>query len=229
MDTDTRLLWGRFIDQQPIRSFKSGQMLLFQGESPQSGYVIKKGIVKSYDINAQGDEQLAYLLTSADVFPYPWLLNQTPTSHFYYESLTDTELRVLNKQAYQFFLRKTEGMIIFELEKYARSEVKQAKRLTSLLNSKAVDKLINVISYLAINYGTVIGHNIVQIGISLTHQEIANLTGLRRETVAVGLNKLKRKGVIHYGRDREFYEVDLSQLNRLINASTSSLKPVERR
>jgi hypothetical protein len=52
--------------------------------------------------------------------------------------------------------------------------------------------------------------------LDLTHQDFANLTGLTRETAATELIKLKKLGVISYGKSTP-YTVDLNKLMRTLN------------
>ncbi len=89
-------------------------------------------------------------------------------------------------------------------------------RLNALQHSRASDKLIYTLHYLALTHGKSAGKSRVEITLALTHQDFANLTGLTRETAATELNKLKKQGVINYGKDTP-YQLDLSRLMQLVN------------
>ena len=53
----------------------------------------------------------------------------------------------------------------------------------------------------------------MRIVLRLSHQDIAEMVGITRETAAVELHKLKRKGYIAY--QRFTYYVDIAKLQKL--------------
>ena len=91
-------------------------------------------------------------------------------------------------------------------------------RLNALEHSRASDKLVYTLHYLSLSHGRPLGGNgnKVELTLDLTHQDLANLTGLTRETAATELNKLKKQGVIEYGKHVP-YRLDLTRLTRLLN------------
>jgi CRP-like cAMP-binding protein len=89
-------------------------------------------------------------------------------------------------------------------------------RLNALQHSRASDKLLYTLHYLTLTHGRKIEPRLVEISLSLTHQDFANLTGLTRETTATELNRLKTKGVISYGK-HTLYQVNLDKLHGTIN------------
>ena len=91
-------------------------------------------------------------------------------------------------------------------------------RLNALQHSRAGDKLIYTLHYLALSHGERQPNapKVIQISLQLTHQDFANLTGLTRETAATELNKLKRLGIIDYGKHTP-YKIDLDKLSALLN------------
>jgi CRP/FNR family cyclic AMP-dependent transcriptional regulator len=216
MDKSPSEKWDTFLQSHQAMAYKDDQVLLFQGESPQFVYVIKQGIVKVYDISDKGYEQLIDFHTRGETFPMPWIMGSAPTSLYYYQTVTACEIYRLSKEEYVNFLKSDEAILFSELEQYARKEIDQTARLAAVLHSKASDKLINTLQYLIQTHGIFLGHNLVKINLILTHQDFANLTGLRRETAAVELNKLKDKGIIHY-RPHALYHVDLRLLNNVLN------------
>jgi CRP-like cAMP-binding protein len=92
MDGRITQLWATFLKNFRVLTFKKGEIVLFQGEVPKYAYVIKKGIIKTYNLSTKGDEQLMYLSTANDIFPLAWLLKQVPSALFYYEAFTECEI-----------------------------------------------------------------------------------------------------------------------------------------
>jgi CRP-like cAMP-binding protein len=89
-------------------------------------------------------------------------------------------------------------------------------RLNALQHSRASDKLLYTLHYLALSHGHKVAPQVIEIELNLTHQDFANLTGLTRETAATELNKLKRSGVISYDKNKP-YRLDVGKLMRVLN------------
>src|ERR1700722_19588733 len=86
---------ARFLDKHPLRKFRKGQTLLFQGEVPTSAYLIKKGVVKVYNITSSGDEQIIALNTEGDLLPESWVVGDAPVAYYFYEAFVDTEVYII--------------------------------------------------------------------------------------------------------------------------------------
>ena len=206
----------------PTRKYNKGQLLLFQGEVPRFGFILKRGVIKEYDINKQGNEQITWLINKLEVFPFPWLMNSIPTVSYYYETVTDCEVYVLRKEEYYQLLTTNKEFLYRELKRQALKENEQTRRLAAVLNFKAENKLVNTFHYLIECYGEVVSSKIVKLDISLTHQDLADLTGLTRETVSKEIGSLKKKGVISQLGDRTKYAFNLKNLNDLLSTPLSS-------
>jgi CRP/FNR family transcriptional regulator len=208
---------GTFLDNYPLRKISKGEIIIFQGEEPRSSYVVKSGVVKVYNLSVNGDEKPVGFETAYDVFPEPWTFHKAPSAVYYYEAFTDTELYIVPRDEYVAFLKSNQEALIATLERYVTDELGSTMRLNALQHSRASDKLIYTLHYLAISHGKATSKpNVIEITLDLTHQDFANFTGLTRETTATELNKLKARKVISYGK-RVPYTLDLTQLNALMN------------
>jgi CRP/FNR family transcriptional regulator len=216
MDTAQASRLQRFFENYPVKAYKKGEIILFQGEAPRVAYAVKQGVVKAYNLNSSGDEKPLGFFGLASVFPGAWIFGRIPSAIYYYEALTDCELYCVTRDEYVDFLKSDPEMLYNELENYIADDVGKTIRLNALQHSRASDKLIYTLHYLALSHGRKLKPNVVEITLSLTHQDFANLTGLTRETTATELNKLKSLGVISYGKQTP-YKVDMSKLQSAIN------------
>lgn len=206
-----------FLDNYPLRKISKGEILIFQGEEPRSSYVVKTGVVKVYNLSVNGDEKPVGFETAYSVFPAPWTFRKAPSALYYYEAFTDTELYLVPRDEYVAFLKGNQAALIATLEQYVTNDLGSTMRLNALQHSRASDKLIYTLHYLAISHGKPTSKpHVIEITLDLTHQDFANFTGLTRETTATELNKLKTRKVISYGK-RIPYTLDLDQLNALMN------------
>ncbi len=208
----------------PTKTYKKGQLLIFQGEVPRFGFVLKKGIIKEYDINKQGNEQITCLLNINEAFPFPWLMGVATTATYYYETVSECELYIIDRERYQELVKDDKTFALYELTRKAHNENYQTRRLAAVLNSRADNKLVNTFQYLIERYGTKPIGGVTKVTISLTHQDLANLTGLTRETVSKEIGKLKKSGVIAGKGDHSHYSINISKLNKLLSTPLSNFK-----
>lgn len=208
--------WQRFLQDFPIIRRGKNQILLFQGEAPRFAHVVKKGVVKTYNVSGQGVEQLASFEGELDVFPFTWVWGKAPSALYYYEALSDCEVYCVPRDKYLEFIKSDPELLATEMQKYAHHEVGHILRLNALLNLKARDKLVHILHYLAQIHGQPTKTGLVSIKLGLTQQDFANLIGITRETAATELNKLKKKGVIYYSPG-VFYEIDMKKITQLLN------------
>jgi CRP-like cAMP-binding protein len=206
-----------FLGKYPTKEFKKGEIIIFQGEVPRSGYVVKTGIVKAYNLSVGGDEKPVAFYSADAVFPGPWTYNKVPNAIYYYEAFTPSvTLTAINKDDFVHYIKSKPDLLYMELERYLMDQLGTSMRLNALQHSRASDKLLYTLHYLALNHGKTVGPQKIEILLDLTHQDFANLTGLTRETAATELNKLKRKGVINYGKQMP-YRLDVARLMNLLN------------
>lgn len=208
---------NEFLSKYTLRTFKKGEIIIFQGEAPRSAYVVKSGVVKAYNLSVNGDEKPVGFYTERDTFPGAWTYDKTPSAVYYYEAFSDeVQLYAVPRADYVAFIQSSPVMMYAELERYVVDHLAKSMRLNALQHSRAGDKLIYTLHYLALSHGVRKSPQLVEITLSLTHQDFANLTGLTRETAATELNKLKHLGIISYGKNTP-YQIRLDKLSTMLN------------
>jgi CRP/FNR family transcriptional regulator len=202
--------------EYPLRSYRKGEIILFQGEAPRVAYVLKKGMVKAYNISSSGDEKPIGFYGVDSLFPASWVLGRAPSAIYYYEAFTDVAVYCVPPEEYVQLLKQNPEVLYTELANYVADETGKSMRLNALQHSRASDKLIYTLHYLALSHSKPLTSDSVELELLLTHQDFANLTGLTRETTATELNKLKKAGIISYGKHTA-YKINLSKLRAALN------------
>jgi CRP/FNR family transcriptional regulator len=102
------------------------------------------------------------------------------------------------------------------MDRYLSIYVAQTLRISALTYSVATEKLLHTLRYLCVRFGNAPKDGKIELNIYLTHQQLAELLGLSRETTTNELIKLKKRGVINY--DRKRITVFVSQLSEAIGS-----------
>lgn len=196
--------------QYPVKSFDKNEIILYQGIRPDHVMVIKSGLVKGYDISSQGNEQLVWFGREHDYFPVPWAHSVTNGTLFFYEAFIDTQVYCIPQNVFISNLEKDMDTMREAIREMAGFYTDSLTRLNAVEKPKATEKILYTLSYLAQKFGkTQFGsRDHAEITLPLTHQDIANLLGLTRETIAVELKRLKDSGYIYYDKWRFTIFVD---------------------
>jgi len=199
-----------------VQRFSRHEIIVFQGEAPRSVYVVKSGIVKAYNLSTAGDEKPVAFYETDSMFPAYWVFGKTGSATYYYEAFTpEVVVYTIDRAEFVKFIKTRPELLYQEYERLLSEQLGNTIRLNALQHSKARDKLIYTLHYLALSHGAASGQ-IVTLKLDLTHQDLANLTGLTRETAATELNKLKKQGIIDYGKNKP-YHLSLELLGKLLN------------
>lgn len=209
MDKFTSLL-----KQYPVKKFAAGEMILYQGEVPPAAYVVKSGLVKTYNISSKGDEKPISFSAAHELLSSAWVFDKTSSSLFFYEAHTDSELYYVPREELKRLLNDNPGVLAFLLDRYVTLNAAKSLQIHALEYSKAADKILHMLFYLTMVHGKEVPDGTTVIDVPLTQQDLANLLGLTRETTGIELLKLKRSGMLSLSRKR--YRLNKSKLVQLL-------------
>jgi CRP-like cAMP-binding protein len=143
-----------FLDRHPTKNYKKGEIIIFQGEAPRSAFVVKKGTVKAYNLSVNGDEKPVAFYSSDTAFPAAWIYGKVPSAIYYYEAFTpDVEVHVIDRDEFVDYIKKRPELLYQELERLLDDQLGGSIRLNALQHSRASDKLVYTLHYLALSHG----------------------------------------------------------------------------
>jgi CRP/FNR family cyclic AMP-dependent transcriptional regulator len=185
-----------FCEKYPLRHFKKDRPLFYQGEVPQTAFYIKSGVIKVYNITTGGEEKIVSYESDGSLVPSGWLFSKSPAALFYYDAFTDSQMYSIPKRDMISFINTNQDATTSLLDHYASMYTAAIMHLHALEQSRARDKLLHIFQYLALRFGKAVDKNTFRVELRLTHQDIANLIGITRETVTAEISKLSKSGVI---------------------------------
>lgn len=206
--------WDDFLNRHNTCSYKKGDLILSQGETPKTLHIIKEGVVRTYDIDANGEEHTISFDNIREVFPIGWAFEKIEETQYFYKAFTDCQVYLVPRLDFRRFLRLNPKMGYELYADMASRFVNLQKRINSLEQSKAPDKVIHTIDYLCERFGSKTGKNTMEVKLSLTQQELSDFIGLTRETTSMELKKLENEGVLKYKNKK--YSVNLEKLKDLL-------------
>lgn len=179
-------------------TYKREQFIYMPDDSATHIYMVVGGRVKIGHYSEEGQEVLSAILTTGEIFGELAMAGEEKRRDFAQAivetticPLTIGELKLLmyeNKEL-SFKILKLIGLRIMKLE----------RKLELLVFKDARTRIIEFLKDAAAWKGKKIGFETL-IQTSLTHREMASLTGTSRQTVTTILNELKEKNLINFNR-----------------------------
>lgn len=188
----------------PIKKYPKNQIIFYQGDELRQICYIKSGYVKAYTILDTGDTRTIFLLGPGDVFPIAFSLTldwENYNIRYFYQTLKETHVQVLDQALFKEMIDNDIHKKNAYLSYMSASNAAIMQQLEIMKNKGAINKVALLLPYLIDVAGENITGNKYRLAIKLSHQEIADLSGLTRETTTHHLKKLENNGVIIQKRD----------------------------
>jgi CRP/FNR family transcriptional regulator len=205
----------RFVRSQPQRLFKKGEILVYQGDEPEALYGIISGFVKAHDVSKDGIEQFIWLAKHRDVIPLEWLFALTKKSPFFYTAFTDVTAYMIDKQQFLDVIKDKSDALLVIAEAISTKYSHIAQHLNAAQKPRAREKLMHLLNFIAMRFTQADPDGMERVEVPFTHQDIASLLGLTRETTTLALHRLKDEGYVSYDKNR-FY-IDRKKLSQALN------------
>lgn len=180
--------------------FARGSIIFLENEPGHTFFIIKSGLIKIARAAPDGRLKTLNILGPMDYFGEMAVLDE-PFRSATAEALIDTEVYVIYKKDFESLIEKNPHIamdVIHTLIQRLRHADQQIEDLT-FTGSK--ERVVKTLVKLSEQFGKKTEERI-HIPLHLTHQEIAELAGLSRETTTRLLNEMEREGLLGFEKHR---------------------------
>ena len=188
-----------------IKKYPKNQLIYYEGDELTQFYLVKEGYVKAYTILDSGDTRTIFLLGPGDIFPIAFSVSLDWHNYkikYFYQSLTDVTVRHLSRDTFKEIIEaSTESMRVYLAYVSATNEAIM-KQLEVMKSKKAINKVVMLLPYFISKFGERIRPNAYRLKIKLSHQEIADLSGVTRETTTTLVKQLEKRGILEQIKGR---------------------------
>lgn len=188
-----------------LKAYPKNQLIHYQGDPLSNIYLVKSGYIKAYTILDSGDTRTILILGPGDIFPLAFSSSldwENYQIRYFYQSLCDTKVLSLSSEVLRSHIESSQEMMNTYMTYIAASNEAIMNQLEVMKNKKAIDKVGLLLPYLISKAGKKIKPNVYQLQLKLSHQEIADLSGVTRETTTTLIKELEKDGIIdqHKGK-----------------------------
>jgi CRP/FNR family transcriptional regulator len=196
-----------------LRDFKRNQILLHEEETSEFMYIIMKGKVKVSRVGKDGKETI-FSMHGAGEFYGELALIDGKTAPASVIAVENSRVAIISKEHF-FSLIYTQRKIMDNLLKILCSRLRDSWQKIEMLNfNDASQRLKMLLNILAETNGEKTPEGTV-LQMRLIHQDMADMTGLTRETVTRVIDRWKKSGEIEVLRSKfirlnpDFYSIEL--------------------
>ena len=196
-----------------LREFKKNQTILHEEETSEFMYIIISGKVKVTRVGKDGKEAILSIHGSGEFFGEVALIDGR-TAPAAVQAVENSNVATISKDHF-YSLLYTQRKVLENLLKILCSRLREAwQKIEMLTFNDAAQRLKMLMNILAETYGEKTAEGTV-LHVRLIHQDMADMTGLTRETVTRVLDKWKKNGEIEVLRSKyirlndEFYSIEL--------------------
>jgi CRP/FNR family cyclic AMP-dependent transcriptional regulator len=196
--TDTELL--ELSPKVILRDFKKNHVILHEEDTNSFMYIIVQGKVKIYQIGSQGKEMILSVHGSGEFFGEMSLIDGK-TDPATVAAMESSIIAVISRNDF-YDLLHSQKKILENLLELLCSRLRESWKKIQMLNfNDAAQRIKMLLLILSEDHGekTQSGSTL---RIKLIHQNIADMTGLTRETVTRVLDKWKKNGEIKMTKDK---------------------------
>jgi len=180
------------------RAYKSGQIVIYNGDRPGHVMFIISGAVKFYDIDDEGNEKILHIGGPQSFFPLFYSFDGKPQIDAFYTTLQKSRLLLIPLKEFTHRLKTDATFTSQVLSWYAQEMDHVVLRLKSLERSSARQKVLQALAYLYEQHSVARPLNATwyRISFPISQQTLAELTGLTRETVNTVLKEIDKEGIV---------------------------------
>lgn len=175
------------------RAFRKGSVLFAQGEEPHAIFFIETGRVKWHKVSADGNEQILQVVEQGQAVGLVALLDRRPYVAGA-RAVEDVTAWVLTVQDFDRMVMRHPELALHVMRLLGDGVRWLLEHVHSMTSRSAHERVSSVLIRKAEHREA--GHRTI----ALTHQEIAHLAGMARETVSRVLADFQRRGAVRLTR-----------------------------
>jgi CRP-like cAMP-binding protein len=197
-----------------LKVYPKNQLIHYQGDPMTYVYLVREGYLKAYAILDSGDTRTILILGPGDMFPLSFSESLDWSNYqiqYFYQTLSEVKIQALPSEMLKERIDKNSKMMRAYMTYLAASNEAIMNQLEVMKNKKAIDKVGMLLPYLVKKAAKEVKPGVFELQLKLSHQELADLSGVTRETTTTLIKQLEKEGVIDQSNNH--WVVNLKKLD----------------
>lgn len=203
-----------------LKSYPKNQLIHYSGDILTNIYLVREGYIKAYTILDSGDTRTIMILGPGDIFPLSFSESmdwQNYQIQYFYQTLCEVEVQILPSNILREHIESDKRMMKTYMAYLAASNQAIMTQLEVMKEKKAIDKVGQLLPYLVRKAGKQVKPGVFELQLKLSHQELADLSGVTRETTTTLIKQLEKNGILD--QSHSYWVISLKKLESLTSSS----------
>ncbi len=187
-------------DRSRVKSFPKNSPVYLPGDVAEAVYVLLEGRIRLMSLTEQGKQGILAFIDPGDLFGELAVAGVDEREE-YAEAAVNSKVLAIPRTALDPVMQKNAAVTLSITKLIGWRRQKLERRLRNLLFHSNRERLIGLLWELLPQYGKNCADGVL-LDIKLSHQELANLIGVTRESVTVTLGELQQENLVQLGRQR---------------------------
>lgn len=184
----------KFFEEFAVEEYHKGDIIIFANMNLKSVYYIESGSVIEYDIAARGTRAILNTFKTGAFFPMSNAINGIDTPYFF-EASGPVKVRKAPAASVVGFVKNNPDVMYDLLQRTYRGTDGVLERLSEIMQGDAESRVMREIDIIKKRFGfELVDGGAHQLLRKIPELELAERTGLARETVSRAIKKLKASG-----------------------------------
>jgi CRP/FNR family cyclic AMP-dependent transcriptional regulator len=201
-----------YVKNSPVKHFNKGEIIISEGAISDTLLAIRSGFIKVTSLDNEGNERMLWIAGRYDIVPTERLFSRHSPLQFFYTALSDCDVYQINKADFLAKAKSDVGLMTEVATSMSSHYDDLLARVNSIGQTSIHEKLVATLLYVAERFSAEQSVDLYQLGIHLTHKDLAEMIGSTRETISLELQKLKQSGHIDYDRSKFIVYTDKCSL-----------------
>ena len=183
-----------FFAQFPTKSYRAGETILMPHDNIDAIYYIESGEIQQYDIQNSGKHLVVNTYKAGSFIPLTAIFTKDgEQSMWFFDALTAVKVQVAPLQHTKKFIEEDSQVLLDFTRRLSSGAAGQQRKLLHIMSGKPKIRIMYELVILLKRFGV---HDDQGITITITESQLAEQTGLSRETVNRELKALKQAKLI---------------------------------
>ena len=188
-----------FVKTLPVRTFNKDELLLASGDASDTFFAVRDGFIKATTTDDTGRQRLLWIAGRYDIIPLERFFTRK-ILQYDYVGYSEGSAYVISKQALHALIKERPSAAVEIARGLSEHFDDVSERLSAIGKADVRSKLLHMLYNLSLKFSSADVVQLHQMGLNLTHQDLADMIGASREVVSVELSKARADGFVDYSR-----------------------------
>ncbi len=203
-----------YVKGLPVRTFGKDELLLASGDPSDTFFAVREGFIKATSTEDSGRERLLWIAGRYDIAPLERFFTNK-VLQYDYVGYSDGSAYVMSKDALHQLINEQPSAAVEVARGLSEHFDDVSERLSAIGQADVRRKLLHTLYSLATKFSSKEVVELDEMGLNLTHQDLADMIGASREVVSVELGKARSDGFVNYSRST--FSVDTVKIRLELN------------